>query len=234
MVEKEIKKIGISAKDVYKPEFVQAALDRYKYNTMEDMYAAVGFGAISPAKIIARTLEEYKKVHEDETIEEKIEQLAQDKRPIKTNRASNGIIVKGIDNCLVKLSKCCNPVPGDDIIGYITKGRGVSVHRLDCMNVKELIGEEDRIIDVEWVDNKKSAYNVDIEVYSNDRTGLLADILKAIYDTKVELMAVNSKANKERIVITEITVQVNGLEDLNKVMKSLRKVDSVYEVKRRK
>lgn len=234
LIEKEIKKIGISAKDVYKPEFVQAALDRYKYNTMEDMYAAVGFGAISPAKIIARTLEEYKKVHEDETIEEKIEQLAQDKRPIKTNRASNGIIVKGIDNCLVKLSKCCNPVPGDDIIGYITKGRGVSVHRLDCMNVKELIGEEDRIIDVEWVDNKKSAYNVDIEVYSNDRTGLLADILKAIYDTKVELMAVNSKANKERIVITEITVQVNGLEDLNKVMKSLRKVDSVYEVKRRK
>ena len=99
---------------------------------------------------------------------------------------------------------------------------------------KGTIGEEDRIIDVEWVDTKKSSYHVDIEVYSNDRTGLLADILKAIYDVKVELIAVNSKANKERIVITEITVQVNGLEDLNKVMKSLRKVDSVYEVKRRK
>jgi len=173
-------------------------------------------------------------VHEDATIEEKIEQLSKEKKSVKSSNSSNGIIVKGIDNCLVKLSKCCNPVPGDDIIGYITKGRGVSVHRVDCINVKDLIEEEDRIIDVEWVDSKKSSYNVDIEIYSNDRTGLLADILKAIYDVKVELMAVNSKANKERIVITEITVQVNGLEDLNKVMKSLRKVDSVYEVKRRK
>lgn len=234
LIEREIKKIGVSSKELHKQEFIQAVLERYKYNTIDDMYAAVGFGAISPAKIIARMLEEYKKVHEDETIEEKIEQLAQDKKIISPNHASNGIVVKGIDNCLVKLSKCCNPVPGDDIIGYITKGRGVSIHRLDCINVKELIGEEDRIIDVEWVDTKKSAYNVDIEAYSNDRTGLLADILKAIYDTKVELMAVNSKANKEKIVITEITVQVNGLEDLNKVMKSLRKVDSVYEVKRRK
>ncbi len=234
LIEKEIKKIGVSSKELYKQEFVQAALERYKYNGIDDMYAAVGFGAISPAKIIARMLEEYKKVHQDEAIEEKIEQLAQDKKPIRPSNSSNGIVVKGIENCLVKLSKCCNPVPGDDIIGYITKGRGVSIHRLDCMNVKELIGEEDRIIDVEWVDTKKSSYHVDIEVYSNDRTGLLADILKAIYDVKVELIAVNSKANKERIVITEITVQVNGLEDLNKVMKSLRKVDSVYEVKRRK
>ena len=99
---------------------------------------------------------------------------------------------------------------------------------------KELLGEEERIIDVEWYNAKQTAYDVDIEAYSNDRQGLLADIIKAIYDTKVELMAVNSKTNKEKIVLSEITVKVNGLEDLNKVMKSLRKVDSVYEVKRKR
>lgn len=234
LIEKEIKRIGMASKELHKPELVQVALDRYKYNSIEDMYAAVGFGAITSGKIIARILEEYKKIHEDETIEEKLEQLSKEKKPIRGNSSNNGIVVKGIDNCLVKLSKCCNPVPGDEIIGYITKGRGVSVHRVDCINVKELLGEEERIIDVEWYNAKQTAYDVDIEVYSNDRQGLLADIIKAIYDSKVELMAVNSKTNKERIVLSEITVKVNGLEDLNKVMKLLRKVDSVYEVKRKK
>ena len=147
LIEKEIKRIGMSSSELHKQEYVQAALDRYKYNSLDDMYASVGFGAISAGKIIARILEEYKKVHQDDQIEKKIEELASQKKP-RSNAPKNGIIVKGIDNCLVKLSKCCNPVPGDNIIGYITKGRGVSIHTTECVNVKDLLKEEDRIIEV--------------------------------------------------------------------------------------
>lgn len=234
LVEKEIKRIGMSYTELWKQEFVQAALDRYKYASIEDMYAAIGFGAISCVKIISRILEEYKKEHEDDSIEEKIQELTNQKKTVKQNVSKSGVIVKGIDNCLVKLSKCCNPVPGDNIIGYITKGRGVSIHTTECVNIKELLQEKDRIIDVEWYNEKESSYNVDVEIYSNDRTGLLADIIKAIYDTKTKLIAVNSKANRERIVITEVTIEVENLEQLNKATKALRKVDSVFEVKRKK
>jgi len=233
LIEKEIKRIGMSQTELYKQEYVNAALNRYKYNSMDDMYASVGFGAMTPSKIISRILEEYRKEHKELNIEEKIEELSKVKKTNKT--ANNGIIVKGIDNCLIKLSKCCNPVPGDEIIGYITKGRGVSVHRTDCVNVKELIDEENRIIDVRWYDeNKKSSYMVDIEIFANDRTGLLADIIKELSNQKTKLMAVNSRANKEKIAITDITIEVENLEELNKVLKALRKVDSVYEVSRRK
>ncbi len=233
LIDKEIKRIGMNQTELHKQEYIGAALERYKYASLDDMYAAVGFGAITAGKIIARILEEYKKVNEDDDIEQKIEALANQKR-VGQNIPRSGIIVKGIDNCLVKLSKCCNPVPGDNIIGYITKGRGVSIHTTDCVNIKDLLQEPDRIIDVEWVGEKASSYNVDIEVYSNDRTGLLADIIKAIYDVKTKLIAVNSKANKERIVITEITIEVQNLDELNKTLKSIRKVDSVFEVKRKK
>ena len=110
----------------------------------------------------------------------------------------------------------------------------MSIHTTDCVNIKDLLQEEDRIIDVEWYNEKASSYNVDIEVFSNDRNGLLADIIKAIYDVKTKLVAINSKVNKEKVVTTEITIEVENLEDLNKTLKSLRKVDSVFEVKRKK
>ena len=232
IIEKEVKKIGMSHSDLFKPDWVQIALERYKFNSLEDMYASVGFGAISPVKIISRLLEEYKKEHKEEDIERKIEELKKVKTETKPSKA--GVVVKGIDNCLVKLSKCCNPVPGDNIIGYITKGRGVTIHRTDCSNINDLLSDENRIIDVYWYNDPKACYNVDIEVYANDRTGLLMDIIQAIGQTKAKLMAVNAKANKERIAITEVSVEVENVEELNQVLKALSKVDSVYEVKRRK
>ena len=134
----------------------------------------------------------------------------------------------------MKLSKCCNPVPGDEIIGYITRGRGVSVHRTDCINTKNLLEEGNRIIDVSWSNNEKTVYSVDIEVYANDRAGLLADIITVLGNNKCKIMAVSSKANKEKIAITEITIEVENIEQLNNVLKTLRKIDSVYEVKRKK
>ncbi len=233
LIEKEIKRIGMDYSELFKTEFVQGALNRYKFTTTEDMYAAVGFGAISSGKVIARILEEYRKVHKEENVEEKIEELA--KKQNKVNTSKTGIVVEGIDNCLVKLSKCCNPVPGDNIVGYITRGRGVSVHRSDCKNLKDLfLDEENRMIDVYWLSEKAAAYNVDIEIFANDRSGLLADIISQIGTTKTKLIAVSSRANKERIAITEITLEVENLEELNSVLKVIRKIDSVYEVKRKK
>ena len=232
LIEKEIKKIGMTHAELAKPEYMQAALDRYKYSELDEMYASVGFGAISSGKIVARMLEEYKKDHQTENLDEKLEELSKG-RAYKPKPSKTGIIVKGIDNCLVKLSKCCNPVPGDEIVGYITKGRGVSVHRKDCVNVNNLLSEENRMIDV-WYEAEKTRYSVDIEIFGNERSGLLADIIREIEGTKSKLLAVTSRANKEKISITEVTVEVENIDELNKILKQIRKVDSVYEVKRKK
>lgn len=222
ILEKEIKKIGIPYLELFKSEYVNAAIERYKFNGIDDMYASIGFGAITPNKIISKMLEEYRKTHKEDDVEEKIEELSKQKA-VRRKTPDTGIIVKGIDNCLVKLSKCCNPVPGDEIVGYITKGRGVSVHRKDCKNVKELLSEENRMIDVSWYNDKPSAYNVDIAVFSNDRDGLLADIIAVIASQKTPLMAVTSKVSKERIVLTELTIEVQNIAQLNNTIKALRK-----------
>ena len=232
-IQKEIKRIGMTEAELEKPEYINAALERYKFANINDMYSSVGFGAISAAKIISKLLFEYRKEHEEENIEQKIEELSKNKIP-EPKTSNSGVIVKGIDNCLVKFSKCCNPVPGDEIIGYITKGRGVSIHRKDCINVKDLFQQEDRIIDVEWSNTEKAAYKVDIEIHSNDREGLVADIAKAMNNSKATMLLINSKVNKEKIVITELTLQVENLDELNKLLKTLRKIDSVYDVRRKK
>lgn len=231
LIEKEIKRIGMSHSDLFKQEYIDSMLDRYKYKSLEDMYAAVGFGANSAVKIIAKMLQEYRKEHQEEDIEEKMEELRKQKER-KQKTSSSGVVVEGIDNCLVKLSKCCNPLPGDEIIGYITKGRGVSVHRKDCVNVKDLLTEENRIIDVKWYEETKEHYNVSIEVLANDRKGLLVDILNTIKETKANLMGVSTKTTKERIAIMDIDIEVENIEELNKVIRNIKKVDSVYEVRR--
>ncbi|MCI9063834.1 MAG: bifunctional (p)ppGpp synthetase/guanosine-3',5'-bis(diphosphate) 3'-pyrophosphohydrolase [Clostridia bacterium] len=234
LIEKEIKRLGIPYVELFKLEYIQPMLDRYKYKDIEEMYAAVGFGANSAVKVIARMLIEYRKEHKEEDIEEKLEKLTTSKPEFKTKASNYGVIVKGIDNCLVKLSKCCNPLPGDEIIGYITKGRGVSVHRKDCVNVKELFKEENRMIDVAWVTEKQASYNVDIEVFANDRSGLLADVIMELGNIKAKMIAVNARATKERIAAIDITVETQNVEELNNIIKVLRKIDSVYEVKRKK
>ena len=233
LIEKEIKRIGISYNKIFKSEYIEVALERYKFSNVEDMYAAVGFGAISATKVIAKMLEAYKKDNQDEFIEHTLEELVNE-RARKTKPSNVGIVVKGIDNCLVRLSKCCNPVPGDEIVGFVTRGRGVSVHRKDCVNVHDLISQEDRMIDVYWYNNNESSYNVDIEILANERNGLLADIIKQIASVKTRLIAVNSKVNKDKIVVTEATVEVENLDDLNNILKALRKIDNVYEVNRKK
>ena len=234
LLSREIKRLGLSENDIYKQEYVNAALERYKFPNIAEMQASVGFGAISAGKIISKMLDEYSKDHKEEEIEKKIQELSsQNKKNNQAKHSNSGIIVKGIDNCLVKFSKCCNPVPGDSIIGYITRGRGVSVHRKDCVNIGDLFSEENRIIDVSWFEQVQKAYNVDIEIYSNDRDRLLADIIKEFANEKVNMLDVRSRVTKEKTVITEIIAEVENLDTLNKLFRALRKVDSVYEVKRK-
>ena len=232
LLSKEIKRLGLTESEIYKQEYINSALERYKYPNIIEMQAAVGFGAISAGKVISKMLDSYSKDHKEEELEKKIEELSAKK--VQTAKpSSSGVIVKGIDNCLVKFAKCCNPVPGDKIIGYITRGRGVSVHRADCINLKELLDQEDRIIEVSWYEKAKTSYNVDIEIYSNDRNGLLSDIVREFGNEKVSMMDVRSKVTKEKIVITEVTAEIENLETLNKLFRALRKIDSVYEVKRK-
>ena len=232
-IEREVKKIGIKYSDLVKPEWLQIAMDRYKYATPDDLYASIGFGGISANKIMARLLEEYRKEHEDEDFEEKIQELSKTK-PNRNKPSKTGIVVKGIDNCLVKLSKCCNPLPGDEIIGYITKGRGVSVHRTDCVNVKDLLNEEDRMIDVYWFDDVNGSYKVEVEILANDRNGLLKDIIKQVENAKIKLTGMNSRATKEGIAIIDLSLEVENIEILNKVLSSFRHIESVYDVNRKR
>ena len=233
LIEKEIKRVGIPYDKLFKTEYLDAMLTKYRYKDLDEMYLAVGFGANTATKVIARMLIEYRKDNPEEDLEEKLEELSKERSKKKNKVSNNGIIVKGIDNCLVKLSRCCNPLPGDEIIGYITKGRGVSIHRKDCVNVKELIKEENRIIDVYWEEEEKASYNVDIEIEANDRIGLLSDILNAIASSKVNILAVNTKTGKDRIAIIYITLETKNLDELNNVLKYIRKVDSVFEVRRK-
>ena len=180
------------------------------------MYASIGFGGISVNKLMARLLDEYRKEHEDEDFEEKIEELAKAK-PSRIKPSKTGVVVKGIDNCLVKLSKCCNPLPGDEIVGYITKGRGVSVHRTDCANVKDLLNEENRMIDVYWFDDVNGSYKVEIEILANDRSGLLKDIIKQVESAKIKLNGMNTRVTKEAIAIIDLSLEVENIDTLNKM-----------------
>lgn len=233
IVEKEIKKLGMKYSQIMKPESVELTLNRYKFATIEDLYASIGFGGISVNRLIARLLDEYNKEHEEEDLEQKIEELAKSKT-IDNKPSRTGIIVKGIDNCLVKLSKCCNPLPGDDIVGYITKGRGVSVHRTDCVNIKDLLSEKGRMIDVYWFDDVKGKYSVDIEIFANDRNGLFKDVIKQIDNSNAKLMGVNARTNKENITNINLTVETENIEELNKLINSLKNIEGIYDVNRKR
>lgn len=235
-IDRELKKMGFTHTQLFKNEWVEAILKRYTFNTLDDMYAAIGYGAITANKIVSKLKEEFRKTLKPEELNELMgEQAAQQKAEPKKKAPESGIVVKGIDNCLVRLSKCCNPVPGDAIIGYITRGRGVSVHRRDCTNVK-YIENDDRLIEVSWYTDtsKNMAYNANITVMANDRTALLMEITNAIGESKIPLKAINARATKDQIAVMNLTLEITDTEQLDKIIKKLKKVDSVFEVTRNK
>ncbi|KOA21077.1 GTP pyrophosphokinase [Clostridium homopropionicum DSM 5847] len=237
IVEKESKRQGVNFGKIAKGEYLESLLKKYNYNSLDDLYVSVGIGALNPAAIVNKLIGLYKSEQEEETsLEELKEQL--EKATVKRKSSNSpGVKVKGIDNVLVRFAKCCNPVPGDSIIGYITKGRGVSVHRQDCENVRALIANDgSRIIESSWEDEqgRKAEYITEIEVRAEDRDGLLAELMEAIIDTKIALYAVNAKTSKASVAIITIKLRISDVEKLKEVMRKMRKLKGVIAVYRTK
>lgn len=235
-VEKELKKHGMSFAQLFKPEWLEPVLKRYTFNSMDDLYAAIGFGAITASKIVSRLKDEYRKSTKLEGIEgipvESPYLAKTEQRRKQTNES--GVIVKGINNCLIRLARCCNPVPGDDIIGYVTRGRGVSVHRKDCININSNLDEKSRLIEVYWHGADNVSYKADVTIMANDRTALLMEITNVIGEARIPLKAINARTTKDQIAIINLTLEITDTEQLDKIIKKLRKINSVFEVSRNK
>jgi GTP pyrophosphokinase len=237
-IERELKKQGLQYSQIFRSEWVDIVLKKYNFNTLDDVFSAVGYGGISSSKIVARLREEYRKTLKAEELSEleRDQQLKQerDRERRKKRPPENGVIVKGIENCLVRLSRCCNPVPGDEIIGYITRGRGVSVHRMDCINVTGEREEKERLIEVKWYTASSVSYKAEITIMANDRTQLLMEVTNAIGEAKIPLKAMNARTTRDQIAIIGLTLEIVDTEQLEKIIRRLRKVDGVFEVTRSK
>jgi len=236
MIERELKKQSFTHAELFKPEWIQILLKRYTFNTIDDLYSSVGYGAITTNKIISRLKEEFRR---NATHEELVKKGLKKKGVLKGKEKrqkipESGIVVKGIDNCLVKLSRCCNPVPGDEIIGYITRGRGVSVHRKDCKNIRNNSEFKNRLIEVKWYRAGNVAYNADITVMGYDRTGLLMEITNIIDEAKISISSINARKTREQTTIINLTLEITDTEQLDRIIRRLKKVDSVFEVTRNK
>lgn len=239
ILEKETKKQGNNFGEFAKGDILDSVLKRYNMNTIEELFSAVGVGALVPSTVILKLREQYLKKHKPELDWSQVrEQLTKTNKPRSRKTKSPGVIVKGEENLLVRFSKCCNPVPGDDIIGYITKGRGVSVHRKDCKNIQQLIQEDpSKIIEVSWgkrPKGKNGEYISELEVIAENANGLLSDIMQNINDSKTNLYAINAKPSKNDIVIINIKLKISNIEDLKFVMKRIKKLRAVREVYRTK
>lgn len=229
-IEKELKKYSVPYNQVFTPEFIESIVKRFSMTSFEDVLSAIGYGAISISKITPKIKDEINKLQKTD---EKIP-IIKEYTP-KNKKGNNGIIVEGIENCLVRLSKCCNPVPGDKIIGYITRGRGVSVHRKDCQNISFLESIKDeatRIIKVYWANMQNASYTADIQIVSQDRNGLLSEITMVFSEYKIPLRAVNAKTTKDNIAIVQISLEVLSTQQLENLTKRLLRISGVYKITR--
>lgn len=235
LLEREFKKLGISSQQLLKSEFIEPSLKKYNLNSLDDMYAAIGLDAISPRKVISRLNDEYRKTLPPEEQKKLVLETEKEKTVKKKQeqKPESGVIVKGVDNCLVRLSKCCNPVPGDDIVGYITRGRGVSVHRSDCINVANAVNG-DRLIEVSWYKGKAAAYQTKLSIKAYDRTQLLLELTNVIGDLRVPLKAINARTSKDKIAIMNITVEITDTDQLEKIINRIRRIQGVFEINRNK
>ncbi|MBB1086472.1 RelA/SpoT family protein [Limosilactobacillus fastidiosus] len=244
MLEREIREAGFDPFSLMTEEKIEKVAQQMHYQTSDDMFAAIGFGDLAPVGVRNRFTADVRKkeedsrkqaaekaVLEDHATLEKPNQREQKKQVKET---SEGIIVEGVDNLLTRLSHCCSPIPGDEIIGYITKGRGVSVHRADCPNIKAAEKNGQRIIHVYWANpnGDKTNYNSNIEVQGYNRSGLLNDVLRSVNNTTKFLNSVNGKVDHNKMVTISMTIGVRNLQQLQFIMDSLKNIKDVYVVKR--
>ncbi|MCM8710444.1 bifunctional (p)ppGpp synthetase/guanosine-3',5'-bis(diphosphate) 3'-pyrophosphohydrolase [Clostridium sp. SYSU_GA19001] len=242
LLEKETKKQGYNFGEIAKGEAVEQLLKRYNMNSLEDIFASVAVGDIMASTVVSKLKDGYLKGNKIEpqnnkVLEEQINKtIAKNSDNVRGSKNNNpGVIVKGISNILVRFAKCCNPVPGDEIIGYITKGRGVSIHRQDCKNVAVLLQDtENKIVDVSWGTAKGTDYITEIQVRAEDREGLLAEIMELIIEAKTHLCAVNAKTIKNNIAVINIKLKISDIEHLKDLMKKVKKLQGVMEIYRTK
>ena len=230
---------GITFADINKPEYQSKILRKYGFHDWNSCLATVGHGGLKESQIINRMYEEYKKDHIAQiTDEEILETISESKEKEGEKRSKSGIIVKGLYDVAVHFSKCCSPVPGDEIVGFVTRGRGVSIHRTDCINIINLSDmERERLIDAEWQqeDEEESGnglYRAEIKIYGNNRTGLLVDITKVFTEKNIDINAIHSKTSKQEIATIDISFNTRGRAELTNVIEKLRQVESIIDIER--
>lgn len=235
LIEKEVKALDLEPKEVITPSNLAKVADKFSFAGEEDMFAAVGYGGISAKQIVNRLAEKFRKdTGQDQEVLSLAEAVAEMQKIPTQKKTSIGVRVKGIDNLLIRLSKCCNPVPGDEIIGYITKGRGVSIHRTDCPNVKT----EDaitRLLPVEWEAHlqENKSYHVDIEITGYDRNGLLNVVLQAVTESRTNISAVSGRSDhRNKVATIHMTINIHNIDHLHKVVEKIKRLPDIYSVRR--
>lgn len=234
-IERELKRAGIDTSSWMTDDKLMEACKKFAFNDIDDMLSAVGFGGITAAQIATKLTEKLRKEQEESSITELTSEVkevkaAEERKP----RPTNGVAVKGIDNLLVRFARCCNPVPGDDIVGYITRGRGVSVHRRDCPNIPNGSDEEEaaRVIDVEWEHAIEANYSVDIEITGHDRRNFLNEVLQAVSESKTNISAVSGRSDKNKMALVHMTILIRNTDHLQSVVEKIKRVKDVYTVHR--
>lgn len=234
LVEKEIKDMEFDLKEILAAENIRRVADKFNFLNEEDMYAAVGYNGITALQVANRLTEKWRKqkmVEQEADISEAVADLKTFSNTSK--KRDSGVQVPGIDNLLIRLSRCCNPVPGDEIVGYITKGRGVSVHRQDCPNLDS--GDADhRLVPVEWEStiSERKEYIVEIEISGYDRRGLLNEVLQAVNETKTNISAVSGKSDRNKVATIHMSIYIHNIAHLQKVVDRIKQISDVYSVRR--
>ncbi|MEW9077425.1 RelA/SpoT family protein [Terrisporobacter glycolicus] len=239
ILEKEFKRYGIPLKDSSVEKFMEQIAKKFNQPSLEDLIATIGYGGIVASQVVPKVRDFYhkeEKKKEKENRQKENEDLSKynitDKEyKEKRKKSSSGVIVKGLDNILVRFAKCCNPLPGDDIVGYVTKGRGVAIHRADCPNCKlddELF--QKRLVDVEWNNPKKSKFEGEIKIVATDRKSMLSDVTHMIAIQKLNINGINARKTKEGITHINLLIEVNDISELTNLMKKLKAIPGVDDV----
>ena len=229
---------GINFPDINKPEYQEKILRKYGFHDWNSCLATIGHGGLKEGQIVNRMYEEYKKDHlACITDDEVLETIAENKDKVVQKHSKSGIIVKGLYDVAVHFSKCCSPVPGDEIVGFVTRGRGVSIHRTDCINIINLSDmERERLIDAEWQHDEESGssglYRAEIKIYGNNRTGLLVDITKVFTEREIDIDSIHSKTSKQGIATIDVSFSTKGREELTSVVERLRQIESLIDIER--
>lgn len=233
ILDKECKKQSLVFSDLCKGPLYNKLLKRYHFNNIEEIYVAVGEGELLSSTVISKLKEPTAKEVTEEEINKNIEeQIAKTERQRK-KKQSYGVTVKGLNNIMVRFARCCNPVPGDEIAGYITKGRGVSVHRKDCSNFKAIVEKQrEKVVDVTWGSEKGAAYVAELEVKAEDRMCLLSDVMLVITDSNLSLISLNAKSGKNGVANINIQVKIDSIEQLRDLMKKIRRLQGILDVYR--